>query len=370
MRRWVSAVVAWLAIASLCAAAVPLCDYSSPETNLSDLSLRFSYSYHNDPYGLEELDSIDGEFIVDYVRIYDAPIYGYDVTVNNEVTSTSAESLAYETVADGNYKRYFVSENDFFAFAGSSARTSSSYEGLGVSCNLGIGFGRFNDVTPMAKATRIDEVLLARATLTDHLHPVDIEFIAREIGSRASYASLADLLAEIQDAIEDSGRVALRGLDALDISEITRLVQDDGLSRYCGWDFKLGLGYQLLDPSGDLNDLLITSAFNYALATTPRVQFLIQGTLSGPPALLDTHRIDLKASYDCLVWDFLSLTSSYAFVRETWDSEPTDTHRVTLDLVLSPLETAQVVIGARLERLPYYLEWDADLSVSIEMDLL
>ena len=181
--------------------------------------------------------------------------------------------------------------------------------------------------------------------------------MAHEIGSVATYESLADLLAVIQEIIEDSGRAALRGLDALDIAEITELIQDDNLSRYCGWDAKMGLGYELLDPSGDGNDLLVISAFNYAFATTPRVQFLVQGTISGPPNLSETNRIDVTASYDYLVWDFLSLAAAYTFSRETWVSVPTDIHQISLDVVLTPLHTSSVVLSLRFEQRPYYLEW-------------
>ena len=42
-------------------------------------------------------------------------------------------------------------------------------------------------------------------------------------------------------------------------------------------------GAALLDPSGGGNDLLIAGSFNYAFTTTPKVQFLVHGSFSGPP---------------------------------------------------------------------------------------
>ncbi|MFC2078585.1 hypothetical protein ACFLSZ_01240 [Candidatus Bipolaricaulota bacterium] len=351
-------------------AAIPLCDYRSPKTDLSDLTLNFSYQYHNDPYGLEARDVVQGQFGVDYVRLFDIPEYGFDISFENGMAITAEDVSTYTITADGNYKRYFSAENDPFAYAGASLRSSSSFQKLGVSFNLGVGTGRFTDVTPLAKATRINDYLMDRGSLTDHLHAVDLQILALEIGSAASYESLAALLAVIQEVIESSGLARLGGLDALDISEITRFIQEEGFSRYCGWDLKIGLGYELLDPSGGQNDLLFSGAFDYALATTPKAQFLVQGSFSGPPDIFMSNRVDITGSYDYFISNFLSANATYDFSRETWVGEPTDTHRMSLEFVLSPVDTANVVAGLFLEYRPYFLEWSVDIQLSIQMDLL
>ncbi|MFC2082893.1 hypothetical protein ACFLSG_02495 [Candidatus Bipolaricaulota bacterium] len=351
-------------------AAIPLCDYRSPKTNLSDLTLNFSYQYRNDPYGLETLDISQGQFGIDYVRLFDIPEYGFDLSFENAMIISDQDLSSYEITADGNYKRYFSTGNDPFAYAGASVRSSSSFQKLGLSFNLGVGTGRFTDVTPLAKATRISDYLENRGSLTNHLHEVDLQILALEIGSAASYESRAALLAVIQEVIENSGLVRLGGLDALDISEITRFIQEEGFSRYCGWDLKIGLGYELLDPSGGGNDLLFSGAFNYALATTPKAQFLVQGSFSGPPEITMSNRVDFTGAYDYFISNFLSANAAYNFSRETWVGEPTDTHRMSLEFVLSPVDTANVVAGVFLEYRPYYLEWSVDVQLSIQMDLL
>ena len=85
---------------------------------------------------------------------------------------------------------------------------------------------------------------------------------------------------------------------------------------------------------------------------------------------LETNRIDVTASYDFLISDFLSLTTAYGFSRETWGGEPTDIHRISVDLVLTPLENADVVLGMLIENRPYYTEWSVDVQLVIRMDLL
>ena len=373
MRRWilVTAVAVLAVLAFLTAAcAVPLCEYRSPVTRLSDLALSFAYQYYNDPFGVPEQDLNQGQFTVEYVALFDQPEYGYDVTIRNDMLISVLDVSTYTTFANGNFKRYFISGQDFFAYAGGSARSSSEFQTLGLSVDAGVGCGRFVDVTPLARATRIDNYLVDRGTLSEHLHPLDLRILADEIGSRAKYDSTAALLAAIQDVIEGSGYIRLGGLDALDISEITQLIQSEGFSRYCGWDLKFGLGFELIDPSGESNDLLLTGSFNYAFATTPNEQFLIQGSFLGPPTIFQENRVDLKVGYDYLFSDLLSLAASYEFSRETWVSLPTDLHRISLEATLEPLDTALITFGVTFENRPYYTEWSVDLKLSIGIELL
>jgi len=354
---------------ALAAYAVPLCSYQSPLTDLSDLALSFSYEYHNDPYGLAAEDKSNGDFAVSYVRLYDRPEYGFDIDVDGEM-AVVRDKLSYTLRADGNYKRYFASEEDLFAFTGASARSLSSSGALGLTASAGVGYGRFTDVTPLATATRIDTYLVRRGSLIDHLHAVDLQILAYEISSAAEYDSTADLLTVVQDIIEDSGLVREGGLDAIDISEMTSYIQDDSFSRYCGWDGKIGLGYEILDSSGGANEFLVTAAFNYAFSTAPNTQFLVQGTLSGPPALATTNRIDVSTSYDYMAYEFVTLRAAYDFVRETNAGTPTDIHKLSLDVVVTPLSTASVVVGFVFEHRPYYTEWNVDATLAIEIELL
>lgn len=369
MRRAMAVLTGLLGVA-VAVQAVPLCDYRSPLTDLSDLLMSFSYQYVNDPYGSRERDKNGGQFSVDYKRLYDTPEFGFDVELANKLDIALLGESTYLTAADGSYKRYLTPEGDAFAFAGAAARSSSSFSSLGMSVNVGLGLGRFSDVTPLATATRIDDDLFLRQRLTSRLRAADLQILAYEIGSRDTYLTRADLLAVLQEIIESSGFVKGGSLDAFDLSKIDALLSDGGFTRYCGWDGKIGVGYEILDPSGGSHDILVTAAFNYAFTTAPNVQFLVNGSLSGPPDLFTTNRIDIDAEYDYIVTEFLNLKASYAFTRETWAKQPTDVHRIDLEAILTPLESADVSIKLSLEHRPYYLEWSVDLRLGISIQLL
>ncbi len=350
--------------------ATPLCEYKPPVTDLSDLLMSFSYQYVNDPYGSKERDINAGRFVVDYKRLYDTSDYGFDIELANELDiSLSAEST-YKTFADGSYKRYLTPDGDGFAYAGAVARSSSSFSALGISANIGLGLGRFSDVTPMAVATRIDEDLYRRSRITQRLRTADLLILAYELDNQETYRTQTALLEGVQDVIEGSGFVAGGELSAVDLVRINDLLRDAGFSRYCGMEGRIGVGYEIMDPSGGDNDLLVTAAFNYAHTTTPRSQLLVRGSLSGPPELSVTNRIDVGVQYDHFVAEFCRLRAAYAFARETWASEATDIHRVELDVLLKPLRSAEVTLQLSLEHRPYYLEWSADLRLGISIQLL
>jgi hypothetical protein len=332
--------------------------------------MSFSYQYKNDPYGTKQNDVNRGRFIVDYKRLYDTAEYGFDVALANQLDISLLGASTYSTIADGNVKRYLVSKGDAFAFAGASARSSSSYPSLGVSVNLGLGLGRFADVTPMAIATRIDETLVSSKSLLSHLPSASLEILAIEVGAKGNYESRVDLLSVVQGIIESSGYVRPGGLNALDLSKIEDLLFDESFSRRCGWDGKIGVGYEILDPSGGTNDLLVTAAFNYAFTTAPNEQFLVRGSLSGPPKILETNRVDISATYDVIVSEFLSARAAYVFSRETWAKVPVDTHRIGVDLLMTPLDTADVSLSVMLEHRTYYLEWSVDLQFGLSIQLL
>lgn len=361
------------------ASAMPLCDYRSPRTDLSNLGMSFSYHYRNDPYSLAVQDVNTGELKVDYTRLFDSPDFGFNASVNSDITISLPDVFTSETDAEGSLKLYLAPNSPFFGFAGGEGKTSSSYEQVGLTARAGMGYGRFTDVTPLAKAMKIDAVLVERGSLSGPSHPRDVEAMAYEIDSEASYATLADLLSVLAEILDAAGQTKSGGLDALDLYEMGKIVEDAAYSRYCGGEGKLGLAYELLDPMKGPNDLLASAELNYAFATTPRAQALVQGKLSTAYDVRRTFQLGLSLTYDYLVTDTLNVRSSYGFSRETFRSldappgeegEQMDAHRLAVALTFTPIDSASFSVTARLEHLPDYREWKAEVTLQIGVDLL
>ncbi len=355
---------------SLGGAGMPLCNYHIPVSDLSSLGVNFSYRYYNDPYGIHDRNVNAGEFQIHYSHLFDSPGFGYSILANNDMMVSVLSLSSYTATAVGSAKRYFSPDAAYFGFAGVTGKTASAYKTIGLSANLGIGYGRFTDVTPLAKAIKIDNYLVGSKILIGHLSDVDLQALANEIDNRATYHTTAAFLAALQEIIEGSGLVKEGGLNALDISEISQIVADNTHSRYCGGEAKLGIIYEILNPRGGPHDLLATAAFNYAFTATPSAQFLVHGTLSGSSDIIKNHELELSLSYDYLLSPILSVSGGYTFAQDTYNGEPENSHHITLDLSLTPIKTAHVTLEVRFINEPYYIEWSQEVRLGIGMELL
>jgi hypothetical protein len=350
--------------------AVPLCDYQSFDTDISDLDISFSYHYHNDPYGLSERDISEGELHIGYDRLYDSPDFGYDITVRNDMNISTLTLSSFLVTGEGNLRKYFTTDAPYFGIAGVSAKSASSYETIGLLVKIGIGYGRFTDVTPLAKAIKIDAYLCKKKSITAPMDQTVLKSLAYEIDNIDTYDSMTDLLASLQQIIEGPSTGELKQLDALDVYEMAQIVEDNEYTRYCGGSINVGIGYEILDPMGRSNDLLATAAFNYAFTTTPQVQFLIRGTFSGTYDFLRTNQIEVTMCFDYFISDIVSLSSEYSFSRETWDGAATDKHNLEFDLILTPIKGSNITLGFQFGYEPYFLEWSQDVKFTIGMKLL
>lgn len=377
-----SAVGIMMVVAGLSVLAIPLCEYNSARSELTDLQLAFSYNYHNDPYGLEEYDVSAGRLRVGYSTLFDSPLIGYDYSVNGDTTISVLEVSTYRIDAQGSLKWFLEQDGEAnavrptFVFSGLSAGATSALDRLSVSILVGVGTGRFNDVTPLAKAVRIDEILYAHGSLTEHLADVDLLSLAREIDNIDAYPSRADLLTIIERQILfSSGVVVAQGLDATDLAAIEAILDDDRLARYCGGDVRLGLEYELIDPAHGPNDLLATLSAKYAFTTTPSSQFLISSAVSGSYNIRQANRVELTASYDYLASETYSLSVLYDYLREQFLSfdgtvgDPTASHNVTLNLNVTPTANTLITLSIRLCHEMHFTEWCSDINLSLGLDL-
>ncbi len=369
--KWMLLAVVVLIVAiGTVAAGIPLCSYSSPRSSLSDLNISFSYQYHQDPYGLTDRNIDEGQLHVDYTRHFDTPDFGYDAAVNNDMNISALSLSSFTMTGQGNLKWYFNPKAPYFALAGGNAKSASNYKTIGLFVKLGIGYGRFTDVTPLAKAMEIDDYLLSHGTISEHLKGIDLQSIAHEIDNIDTYPSIADLLSALREIIESSGVAKPSGLDALDIYEMMQIVQDNSHPRYCGGSISAGLGYEVVNPQDEPRNVLATAAFNYAFTTTPQTQFLVQGTFSGAYAFLQTNQMSFEASFDYTISQILSLSAAYSFFRETYNAVPTDQHDISLNLAFTPISAATITLSLHFVHKPYYLMWSQDISFGIGMKLL
>jgi hypothetical protein len=162
MRRVALLGMAWLIVSvTAMAASVNLCDYVSPETNLTDLGLSFSYRYFDDG-ATAGVDESGGRAALAFSQLYDSPDIGFTLAGNGEVLVTGLLPTSGLGDVAGTFRYYLTQDAPLFAFGGLEAAVATGQPQPGIDLSVGAGYGRFSDVTPLAKASTIDKELRRR----------------------------------------------------------------------------------------------------------------------------------------------------------------------------------------------------------------
>ncbi len=348
--------------------AIPLHFYRVPRTHISDLELSFSYRFYDDRF-LDDRGNLNvGHLGITYFSLFALPRFGYRLYGNADLELLAQfPYLIHRIIVEGDVNYFFDPRGLFFGFIGFSGRGATAYGTMGLLASLGVGYGRFTDVTPLAQAVRIEAKLRARGSLIKPLTYANLLTIAHTIGRRYRYATIADLLASLQKEIEWTMKTRPDGLDALDIYMIATIIGDERFKRFSGWDVRFGLGIELLDPFGGERDIVAISAFNIAFAPEPRSQLVLRGTFTGARDLLRTHSMNIRADYHFLWTEILDLRGRYTFLRDSEAGYYRHRHSIDLGLVVRLPGDTDIVLNFALIHGHEYEEWSKELSIQLNM---
>ncbi|MCD6128783.1 hypothetical protein J7J35_03640 [Candidatus Bipolaricaulota bacterium] len=343
-----------------------LCGYKTPETFVQDLDVSFYYRHYDDP-ATAELDISSGRLLVDYNLLKDSPSLGYAFGGAGELSLVGLGFGGIAGQASGTVRRYFAEGLPYFAFGGLESSWASGFPQPGVEVRAGLGYGHFTDVTPMAKAYRIEAKLLSLGAITASLSDATILSIAEEIGRMAEFADLTDLISEIEAKIEEETGATL---DAKALLAIEDIIKETGKERYCGYAVQIGLGYELLDPQGGARDFLLTLSADGALAPEPGSQFLVRASLSGPYQIMEQHTLTLSASYDYQLTDTTSFTAEYSLRQVKPKGQvPAGDQSASFQLAFN-LGKTDLSLQVTFSKVAEAPGWTQDFLISVGMDLL
>ncbi|UCF10585.1 MAG: hypothetical protein JSW65_02625 [Candidatus Bipolaricaulota bacterium] len=368
MKRGVGIAVICLGFAAWAAsgADLALCDYHAPQTDLLDSNLSFSYRYYDDP----ETDGIDvnsGWVKLNYHRFADAPEVGYSLSglvqlMLADFVPTGGTGSASATM------RYYLSEvQPLFAFGGLESSAATGQRNPGLEVRAGVGYGRFSDVTPLAKAFRFQSELIDVGALERELSADALLAIAAEVGKRIEYDKLEDLVGVIESLIEnDSGVI----LNARSLLLIEGILLEQGDERHCGWAVQAGLGYEVVDAFGEPRNVLLTASADAAIAGDLGSQWVLRCSASGPLDILRQHTLTATASGEMTLSEDASFLSDFSYQRVK-PSSGDAANSFSAALALSfDIGGADVAVQLSLTRDAGASGWAKDLTISASMDLL
>ncbi len=351
--------------ALLFASPLSLCDYRAPETSITNARMSFSYLYSESAFDLEDVVS-EGRLQIDFGSIYDTRAFGYTLSAMGELSLRDLRPQEGIAQSTGTLRYYLLEEQPLFGFGGYDASLTVG-EPLELDLDLGVGYGRFSDVTPLAKAMRIQRLLLTREVLTERLPDDVLLTVAEEIGRRIEYETVEELVGVLVDEIEDAVGVQV---DARSVLAMEDIVVATGDKRFCGWAVQAGLGYPVLVPEGQEQNLLLTARADLALAPEPGSQILLGARLSGPLNILEQRVVSLSASYEYAMGPGSTLFAR-ATARRTQrpDVDPVDTMSASLRVNFFVGEMA-VGVEMAIARPAGAERLSKKLSVSMSMKLL
>ena len=360
----------WLVVVVLLAAAAggvsqSLCMYVVPETYLEDLTLSFYYRHYDDP-ATPGPDISSGRLFASYNTLYDSPSFGYALTGAGEINLLGLRPAGVTGQASATVRRYWEEGEPYFAFGGLESSWASGFALPGVEVRAGLGYGHFTDVTPLAKAYRIEAKLLQLNAIPASLDEQVLLRVAEIIGAAAEYPTVSELVAAIEAEIEAATGLTL---DARALLTIEDIVLATGNKRYCGYAIQAGVGYELVDPRNEARDFLLTLSAEGAVAPEPGSQLLLRASLSGPYNIMEQYTLTLTASYDYQLNDTTTFRAEYSLRQvKPLGQVPAGDQSAAFSLTVN-LGLADVSLQVTFSKVAEAPGWTQDFLISVGMDL-
>lgn len=342
-----------------------LCEYQAPTTNLLQGQASFYYRYLDDPL-TPGVDQSSGRLQFGGGWLVDAPERGVGLNLDGELALQGLALSRFSTQIAGTFRQYPVPKVPYFAFGGIEGALDTNWLKPDLELRAGLGYGRFTDVTPMARAMYLEEKLLSQGVLVVSLSPATLLHLAQEIGRRQLYPSTAELTTALARILESEAGATL---DARSLFLIEEVLEASGLERYCGWTVQLGLGYAVIRPRETAPEFTLNLSLEGAVAPEPRSQLLFKTTLSGPYWILEEHTLNLSASYTYRMNDIASFLAQYSLRQvKPRGQVPAGNQSASFQLSFQ-LAQARVSLAISFSKVAEVPSWTQDFLISAGWDL-
>jgi hypothetical protein len=266
--------------------------------------------------------------------------------------------------------RAYLEQTNLFGFVGFEAQGATAFLSPGLRVSAGLGYGRFKDVTALSKALKIQERLLNLKALSAPLPAAVLFELADTIGRRLEFPDVASLVQRLEEIIEATDFVPQGQLGAVALLRIEEILNETADEKLCGWELRVGMGYELLDPHGGTRDWLTLASFEYALAPAPRSQFKSSLRFSSSLALLEDYVLIAQAHYGFRISESIDSQASYNFVRtQLKDRTPLDIQSLDLRLTFQVQANLNLAVQLEFTLASDFEEWTQGLTITANYDL-
>lgn len=323
-------------------AALPPCAYTPAESLSSQLTLQGNLRAEgNGP----SLSSLGGEASAAFTRLFASAASAYSLDAAGDL-AIGAGGPALKLDGSGDFKRFIT--GDRFT-VGALKLDYAPATGLEIDLTGGLGVGRFRDVTPLAKAIRIQNTLIDRGILLAPFTDETLKTLAQEIGRVG--ASVSDRLTALEQTIVATGLIKGDALGARGLLEMEDILTASGEARLCGWDLQARFGAAVTGlPDAVLSEAIVLQA-RTARVPDPVSQWTASAQWTSGFSPLSRYQITASVSYGRRVGQGFRLTAAYDFLRDDrWSSADAtyNTHQLSATLAIQLTSGLSLTVNGKL----------------------
>ncbi|MBI1744313.1 hypothetical protein HYR54_14775 [Candidatus Acetothermia bacterium] len=349
------------------AIAVPPCAFTPAQSHFAQLNLQGDAQFFRSEYNDNRSSSITGKVETNFKRLFDSELFGYQLDTKGNVALTPT-GLDYQTIGTGSLKRFF--QSDFF-WLGAIDLTVDSKNPFKIDLTLGAGLGRFRDVTPLAKAIRIQNALLDQNSLQGPLTDLTLQEMAQELGHQG--VSLNQQIEKLEKIIENTGLAAGGNLSASALLRVEEIIRSQEEARLCGWDIAASVGGEVSNTGASLLNEAFVINWNYALVPDPVSQWTSSARLRTGLKLLDSYSLQASAVYGRRLSETSRVRASYEFKRDHDKGKDyvadVERHQLSGTLLLQLSAALSLSISGELKYQLGYERPSFNLAVQLSYDI-
>jgi hypothetical protein len=338
-----------------------ICDYTPPESRIMTLNLQGSFQWYDGPYADDRARTVSMTAGADYGNLFSSTASGHRFDVHAELRGSATE-WAFALRGDGDLKAFW--SGDLFALGAFGVDASSG--GLEVDLTAGVGTGRFRDVTPMAKAIRIQNALLDLGVLLAPLENEPLLALAQilgDIGPTDDERTVA-----LAEHLISTGLVRDDDLNVRGLLAIEEIVASSEGGRLCGGDVQGRVGLSAIvmpEASVATTGILL---YNYALVPDPVSQLTSNASCKARLAHLDELSAEFNLAYSRRLPEGWTTRAAY---RLTYDHGWTQPDRIQTSHALSASLITQLLgsVGLSLTGELRYESGDEEITTSLTVHL-
>lgn len=367
-----SGILIWVAMFRPVAALSP-CDFSPEESFLTQLDAQGAFQFYDDPKKDNLNNTFTGNVEANFTWLRDSALIGYRVDGSAQAEFNPGKSFT-KIQSTGGFKLFIAGDQFIVGAADLSGTIDLAPEfttSMIVDVTGGMGLGRFRDVTPLAKAIRLQNTFLDEGVLQGPLTDDKLQEVAQILGFHG--LTLAERIERLGKAIEVTGLPAGGNLGPRALLEMEDLISAQGEARLCGWEFQASGGLNLNNlPPTDAHGTLVLN-WNYAIVPDPVTQWMASARLDTSLSLFSRYSVRASVSKVQRLSDNLRVRFTYDFSRTPAKDPdiPTfiDRHQFTGTIFFQLTNQLSLSINGELAHETGYEEMSKRLSIQLNYDI-